>query len=56
MCKSRDATTWWYAPSAMKRLTALATSVPPATASEPPSQKSFCTSTITSARTARAYA
>src|SRR5580693_478325 len=34
---------------------ARATSPPPATASEPPSQKSFCTSTITSARTGRAY-
>src|SRR5258708_1436373 len=34
---------------------ARATSPPPATASEPPSQKSFCTSTITTARTGRAY-
>src|ERR1700729_2269278 len=34
---------------------ARATSPPPATASEPPSQKAFCTSTITSARTGRAY-
>src|SRR5271166_4162580 len=30
---------------------ARATAAPPATASEPPSQKSFCTSTIRSART-----
>ena len=28
-----------------------ATAAPPATASEPPSQKSFCTSTMMSART-----
>src|SRR5262249_28679036 len=33
----------------------LATAAPPATASEPPGQKSFCTSTITSARMTPRY-
>src|ERR1700726_1646168 len=33
-----------------------ATAVPPATAREPPSQKSFCTSTMMSARTGLLYA
>src|SRR5450755_902458 len=55
MWKSRDATTWTYPPDSRYWLMTRATSAPPATASEPPSQKSFCTSTITSARTARAY-
>ena len=32
-----------------------ATAAPPATASEPPSQKSFCTSTMMSARTEATY-
>ena len=43
------------ASAARNRLIAAAAAAPPSTASEPPSQKSFCTSTITSARTARGY-
>ena len=37
-------------PPARCSLTARATAAPPATASDPPSQKSFCTSTMISAR------
>src|SRR5437764_8823216 len=52
MWKSLVATTWsqrWFGLASATEIPA-ATAAPPATASEPPSQKSFCTSTITSAR------
>ena len=47
---SRVATAWSYPPAARCAEMARATSVPPATANEPPSQKSFWTSTTITAR------
>src|SRR3954465_12789877 len=50
MCRSRVPTTYAYDDDLMCRVIAVATSAPPETARLPPSQKSFCTSTTTSAR------
>src|SRR5690349_13926183 len=51
MWKSLVATTWSYPWSvASSAVMSRATADPPVTASEPPSQKSFCTSTTMSAR------
>src|SRR6478672_2218314 len=47
---SRVATTWWYGVSRTYAEIAAATAAPPATGSEPPSQKSFWTSVMISAR------
>src|ERR1700760_1335405 len=57
MWKSLVATTCWCPESPAKyALIAVASAAPPGTASEPPSQKSFCTSTMMSARTVLPYA
>ncbi len=52
MCQSRVATMWSQRPGveAMSSVTADATAAPPSTASDPPSQKSFWTSTTINAR------
>ena len=47
---SRVATTWWYGVSRTYAEIAAATPAPPSTGSEPPSQKSFWTSVMISAR------
>src|SRR5690348_11746708 len=51
MCQSLVATTWSHRSPAFSRAsdTPAATAAPPVTGSEPPSQKSFCTSTMMSA-------
>src|SRR3954468_758487 len=50
MCRSRVPTTYAYDDELMCAVMAAATAAPPETARLPPSQKSFCTSTTTSAR------
>src|SRR5690242_6464071 len=52
MCQSLVATTWSHRSPPFSRAsdTPAATAAPPVTGSEPPSQKSFCTSTMMSAR------
>src|SRR3954451_15843675 len=51
MCQSLVATTWSHRSPRVARAsdTPAATAAPPVTGSEPPSQKSFCTSTMMSA-------